>query len=263
MKICEKLEKMAEIPIDISIYENYAMLRASHKQRKEELFTRHKEIRNQIEAEFRRRIDDVNNECQRDTHQLNFVLAKEEATWRKNKMAMKPVVSGGGGRGGVVTKKRNADQDQVERFSPNDYRPTPLNPIDENRVSEGGHSNVAKRPRKSIMDVATKLRKESAIAAAALAASTAVVESPQQQPHQQTQQQQQIIRSGIMEMASNMRVAPLMLSEDEPEIQFVGETSSPIPSKQPPVNMVKQEPVSPLKDDCLDEACILASEPRV
>lgn len=234
---------MAEIPIDISIFENFAMLRATHKQRKEALMTRHKEMRSQIEAEFRRRIDDVNNECQRETHQLNFVHAKEEAIWRKNKTAaMKPI-------GGAGSKKRHADQ-EVSELSLNDYRaPTPLNTIDENRKSEGDHSNVAKRPRKSILDVASKLRKESAAAAAALASAAAVVELPVEQ------QQPQFIRPSIMEMASNMRVAPLVLSEHEPEITFVGELSSH-ESFQQPMYMIKQEPVSPLPEDCLEQAIL-------
>ena len=220
-----------EIPIEISSYENYAMLRASHKQRKEKLFARHKEIRKQVEAEFRRRIEEVNNECQRDTHQLNFVLAKEEATWRKNKTATaKPT-------GSVSAKKRKADQDvdEIERILGNDYPPTPFN-SQENRNSEGNNSNLAKRPCKSIMDVA---RKQSDAAL-----STAVIKSPQQK--------QQFTLPGIIEMADNMRTTPLLLSDDDPEIHFVGRSSSPNTCQQP-MHMIKDEPVSPQPDNYLEQ----------
>ena len=243
---------MSEIGEDVSVYGNYAMLRALHKKRKEEMIARHKELRNQIGAEFKRRFDDANISCLREIHELNFILAKEEETWRKNKMLLKTSQEGvDGGSGSGRAKKRKADQEveEIQRILvANNYQPAmaQMNLIDENRKSEG--DSVTKRPRKSILDITNKLflkrEKEN----------TATATVPLQQQQQQYKPEQQFVNHNIMEMASNLRVAPLVLSDDEPEIQFVGESSHDFLTTCRQQPWIKQEPTSPLPDNCLEQA---------
>ena len=94
------------------------------------MVSRFKKARCEQEAEYRLRLEELNNECQQATHDLKYILAREEIAQRESKREMKALKESKSDTKTCGRKRKSAashDQefDESEQLIRKDY-PTAL-----------------------------------------------------------------------------------------------------------------------------------------